>query len=382
MQMPTSSTMLWIVLAFVSAIVAEPVTLLSAEPPYTECVDSVLTWRGGVPPYRVRAKTPSAKGGDQLRTIAQYLNETTYKFFVDVPGGTQLDIWIEDTVGERGEPGHNSIKNYVRTHPNPNCPLYLFPGDKVNDSSTASPVTVTTTLTPSSTLGFDSEGSGSVPAANGRTGQIVGGVVGGVVGLLLLLGLLLWIWRLRRQLRGNQAQKYETIENTNDGSAYDTMIRSSTLQHSLFDGGTGHHTLTGDGTPRPALAGNVTYQQSVARAPLPESAPEPSPEMKVLQLDAMFGSQPTASPQPSQSPQPSPSLSFDSPSLQERGAGSPVAPPARGSVGAAPTPTEERLSHQNPSLGHESEYAEDAGPAFAPPLRTIHPPQYRDTWKN
>lgn len=157
----------------------------------------------------------------KFRTIQQHLNTTTYTFFVDLPAGTDLELWIQDSSGEQEAiPGDASIRQFVRANPGRTCPLYLFPGETLNTTNTGTVAPVTTTETvvstvlPSATAGSDSATQSSGKKKSGEkktsnTGQIVGGVVGGVLGAAVVAGLLFWIWRLKRQAK---RQPYNEIQ--------------------------------------------------------------------------------------------------------------------------------------------------------------------------
>lgn len=327
--------MLWTTLALLSVATAEPVTFLSAVPPYTTCMESVLTWQGGAPPYAVKAKVDG-----NFRIIQQHWNDTTYKFVVDSQPGRSLDIFIEDASGESGDPGQNSFKSIIRSNEGHTCPLYVFPADT---NTSWAPATVTVTSTPSSSPTDESaQSGGSGSGSKSRIGEILG-IVGGVVGILIILGLLFWIWHLQRRLRGRETRIYETV-----------------VDHTV-------HPYFNIEEPSPVHE----------HAPLPSS--HPPPNAKMMEINKMLEHSPR------------PTLSSASPhhSLQERPGLSPVVSyPLSSSAPFSPLSSTQALQAQQQSQApprqadQESEYAEDGGPAFPPPPRTVHPPHYRDTWKS
>lgn len=329
--------MLWTTFAFISFVAAEPVTFLSADPPYTTCMESVLSWRGGVPPYALKAKVDG-----NFRMIQQYWNDTTYKFVVDSQPGRRLDIFIEDASGENGTLGQNSLQSVIRSNEGHSCPLYVFPADK---NATWAPATVTVTSTPSSGSTDTAAGAGgNGSSSKSRIGEILG-IIGGVVAILIILGLLFWIWRLRKRLQGRETRVYETV--------VDHTV------HPYFN------------IDEPSPVGE--------QAPLPSS--QPPPNLKTMQLSTMLNAQfPTCR---------QPQSSFASPGQQVHSAGSPaVSYPLStpGPFSSPPSSGVQRTQHYSQDTprhsDQDSEYAEDAGPAFPPPPRTVHPPHYRDTWKS
>lgn len=329
--------MLWITFALLSVATAEPVTFLSAVPPYTKCMESVLTWQGGAPPYSVKAKADG-----NFRLIQQHWNDTTYKFFVDFEEGRNLDIFIEDSSGETGEAGQNSLKSTIRSNEGQTCPLYVFPADR---NSTSAPATVTVTATPSADSTDETAKAGGSGSRSMSTGQILG-IVGGVIGVLIIVGLLFWIWRLQKRLQSHETRIYETVV---------------------------------DHTVHPYI--DIDRQPQVREQP-PAPGPQQSPDTKALQLNTMFGSQAPTSPR-------FPPSSSSAGYLQEQNTWSPaVSVPLSPSTRITPrSSSQAQRTQQSPQSSlreedQESEYAEDGGPAFAPPPRTVHPPHYRDTWKS
>lgn len=362
---PSSHTMLPPLLcaALLGLASAKPVTFISAEPTYTVCNESVLTWADGAPPYAVKAKI-GPDNDRKFRTIQQHLNTTTYTFFVDLPAGTDLELWIQDSSGEQEAiPGDASIRQFVRANPGRTCPLYLFPGETLN-TTTKAPVTTTqtviSTVMPSETQGSDSATQSNGEKKTSNTGQIVGGVVGGVLGAALVAGLLFWIWRLRRQVK----KQYNEIEYEDQtGSAPNIgqagMSQPTIATSGLAAAGAGAGSSSGSS----AAAGSVVASQH----PTLVREPNPSPEIKAMQLDAMLSPN-----SPQRTPNDSPSPGYF-PAQHPGTPGTPKSNVLAALAGLTPPHAEE----------HESEYEVDAGPAFPTqqPARTVHPPQYRDVGK-
>lgn len=345
---------------------AEPVTFDSADPPYTECVESVLRWSGGKPPYAVKAKI-GPDNDRQFRTLRQHLNETTWNYTVDMPAGTDLELWIQDSSGEtEAKPGDASIRSYIRVNPEEKrCPIFLFPGQTLN--STASTVTMTKTVveTPSASASAGAAADAAEAAQgeqterNSNAGPIAGGVVGGVLGAALLGACLWYIWRLRRQLR---RQSYGELQSDGGSPTRQANASQPTLAAVAGSAAAGASSADVGSSSGPGSSAGAPAHQAF---PSPGYAPaayagshsprtlEPnlSPEIKIMQLDAMLGPN-----SPGHTPSDSPSPGYF---------------PAENAPG---TPRPE----------HASEYEVDAGPAFAPPApapRVVHPPQYRDVGK-
>lgn len=352
---------------------AKPVTFISAEPTYTVCNESLLTWADGEPPYAVKAKI-GPDDDRKFRTLQQHLNTTSYRFYCDLPAGTDLELWIQDSSGEQEAiPGDASIRQFVRANPGHTCPLYLFPGQTTNATVSEKTVTQTvlSTVLPSSSAGSDAAAQVTEEKSTSNTGQIAGGVVGGVLGAAIVAGLLVWIGRLKKQAKNRPYSEieYEDQTTTRQAGASQPTIATAGLS------GTGAAAGVVAGSSGSSAGGSASASQhptlvhAHAGSGTP-GAPDPSPEIKVMQLDAMLSPN---SPQRTPSDSPSPGY-FPHPP----GSGTPGTPQNNnglaGLVGLAPP----RHYAEN-----ESEYEVDAGPAFAPqpPPRTVHPPQYRDVGK-
>lgn len=346
------STMLWTALLLATiASAAEFLQNLTVDPYTTQCEETTLSWTGGVPPYWLRFNTDG-----ELRDFHN-IEETSWRWKCDYPAGTPLFIVVSDNSGLEGK-NNTSWKGRVRTSAQ-SCPFYVFP-DK-NGIISAPPVIETQTVkvkgaegTASSASAGDGNTSTTSTSKKTPVGAIVGGVVGGVVGALLLLGLLLWNLRLRRKLKGKGSKRnsYANIEDHTES------VRQTTI------------------APVTATSPSQQPAPEPVHEPAPESPRRPSPPLKTMLLDTMYA------------PRESPSMdSSDSPTLPD---GSSRSPRTRYTLDATSAPTSTNL--HSSSQGHvvnnlspvddsQSEYAEDGGPAFPAAARTVHPPQYSDTWK-
>lgn len=352
MTSPNTLTMLWTALALAPFAAAAAVDKLTIDPYLTQCEETTISWTGGAPPYSLRFNA----GEGDLRDFGN-IEETSWKWKCDYPAGTSVFITVYDSSGEKGGPDQSTgWKGRVRMSTGA-CPLYLVP--LKNGSISAPPVIVTQTVqqegaNATAAPGNTSKDNGLSSSSKTPVGAIVGGVVGGVVGALLLLGLLLWNLRLRRKLKGKSSRRdsYENIEDHTE-SARQTTAAPVTMT-----------------TPSRQPATEPAHQ------PASEPARQSSPPMKIMQLDTMYA------------PQLSPSLDgSDSPTLPDSSLRSPR---TRYTLDATSAPTSTNL--HSASLGHgnnlspvddtASEYAEDGGPVFPPPARTVHPPQYNATWKS
>lgn len=351
--------MFWIALISATAVSAEPVSILNVDPPLTQCVKSTLTWKGGVPPYTLGARVNIGS----LRNIKAMINDTTLEWTCDFPAETQLELYVNDSSGEtrtytNAQEKPRNWAERVRSNSNQeSCPIWWPPHTGVNGSPMPITYTVTTTTAQgAATPGPDGdsvkEGSAS-SSSKSNTGAIVGGVVGGVVGLLIIGGLLFWIWRLRKRLRTNKRDSYANIED-HTASAREMTMHSAPVN-------------APSRPPPVAVPGSS-----------PQPSREPSPPTKAMQLDAMYA------------PQHSPStMGPDSPGLFDYSTAS-RSPQTRYTLDATSANTStlpNSSSHGHTQIlspidDQRSEYAEDGGPAFPPSTRTVHPPQYSDTWKS
>lgn len=331
--------MLWLAIILLTAVAADPVRWISIDPPLTQCAQSTLSWQGGEPPYWIQLHVDGVD-----RNLVPLTNETSYNWTCDYTAGSKMIVYIKDSTGVEGIDGVTQALVEVVRQGSEDCSVQV----SASPAKSLAMPTVTTTVLPEATNVSSKDASTSKKST--PVGQIVGGVVGGVVGLLIILGLLFWNWRLRRQLQGKNRNSYQNIEG-----------------HSApASGAAPAQPPANDSTQR---SDHIAPTQPVVDDQPRASAPEPSPETKMMQLDAMLAAQPSLSAQ-----RPSPGMSNN-----DRGNVTQLPYSSLG-LTSAPTTTQELSSGQ--PLDHESEYAEDAGPAFAPPPRTVHPPQYSDTWKN
>ncbi|EJT45333.1 hypothetical protein A1Q1_06230 [Trichosporon asahii var. asahii CBS 2479] len=347
--------MLWLALTNAATVAAQNPAFIDFDPPLTQCVKSTITWEGGTPPYLLGARVNIGS----LRDIKKYINDTKLEWTCDFPAGTELEFYLNDS---SGQPYENDRKRKwlarVRTNANgESCPIWWPPLKKADGSPMPITYTVTTTTaqaTPGPSGDTAQDGSASTTkTSTNHTGQIVGGVVGGVVGLLIIGGLLFWIWRLRKRLRANRRNSYANIEDHTESARQTTV-----------------NPIAASAPSRPA--------PEPVQPTTPEPTREPSPPTKIMQLDTMYA------------PQPSPSaLGSDSPGLFDTTTSS-RSPPTRYTLDAtsartSTVPNSSSHGHAqtlSPIDDQRSEYAEDGGPAFPSSSRTIHPPQYSDTWKS
>lgn len=348
--------MFWLALTYIAAVAAQDPAFVDIDPPLTQCVKSTITLRGGTMPYLLGARVNIGT----LRDIKKVINDTTFEWICDFPAGTALELYLNDA-SEQVNVSAPERKWIERVRANANgesCPIWWPPLTRADGSPM--PITYTVTTTTAQATPGPSDGSvqdGSAPSSSktstNHTGQIVGGVVGGVVGLLIIGGLLFWIWRLRKRLRVNKRNSYANIEDHTEAARQITVYPIAASAPSR---------------PTPGPVQTST----------PEPTRRPSPPTKIMQLDTMYA------------PQPSPSaLGSDSPGLFDHTTSS-RSPQKRYTLDAtsARTSTLPNSSSQGhtPTLStiddQRSEYADDGGPAFSPSTRTVHPPQYSDTWKS